>query len=185
MGHMDARRVAERGPDAAPPGLVVRNLTPAVEAGRYAVKRLVGDELRVGADMFKDGHDTLAARVLVWPPGERRPGTVPLAYVFDDDRWYATLTLDRVGEWRFTVEGWIDRYATWRGELEKKVVAGQDVASELIEGAELVRTAEPHARRAEHARLLEFAAVLGDASADRTARVGAALSPELLGLMAT
>ena len=86
MGHMDARRAAERVPDAAPPSLVVRHLTPAVEGGRYAVKRLLGDELRVGADLFKDGHDTLAARALVWPPGERRPSAVSLAYVFDDDR---------------------------------------------------------------------------------------------------
>jgi starch synthase (maltosyl-transferring) len=184
MGLMDARRVAERVPAAAPPSLVVRGITPAVEGGRYAVKRLVGDELRVGADVFKDGHDTLAARILAWPPGERRPGTVPLAYEFDDDRWYGSFRLDRAGEWRFTVEGWIDRFATWRSELEKKVAAGQEVASELIEGAELVRTAEPHARGAEHARLLEFAALLGDASADPGARVAAALSPDLLGLMA-
>jgi starch synthase (maltosyl-transferring) len=185
MGLMDSRHVVERVPDAVPPSLVVRGIAPAVDAGRYAVKRLVGDELRVGADIFKDGHDTLAGRVLVWPPAERRPTSVPLAYVFDDDRWYGSLTLDRAGEWRFTVEGWIDRFATWRSELEKKVAAGQDVASELIEGAELVRGAEPHARSTDHARLLEFAGLLGNASADRTARVGAALSPDLLGLMAT
>jgi len=63
MGSMDSRRVAERVPDADPPSLVVRGVTPAVDAGRYAVKRLVGDELRVGADIFKDGHDALAARL--------------------------------------------------------------------------------------------------------------------------
>ena len=179
MGPMDSRRVAERVPDADPPSLVVRGITPAVDAGRYAVKRLVGDELRVGADIFKDGHDTLAARALVWPPGERRPTSVPLSYVFDDDRWYGTVPLDRPGEWRFTVEAWTDRFASWRNELEKKVAAAQDVGSELIEGAELVRTAEPHARGADHARLLEYAAVLGDVGADPTARVGAALSPDL------
>jgi starch synthase (maltosyl-transferring) len=183
MGRMDSRRVAERVPDADPPTLVVRGVAPAVDAGRYAVKRLVGDELRVGADIFKDGHETLAARVLVWPPGDRRPSSVSLEYVFDDDRWYATVPLDRPGEWRFTVEGWIDRFASWRAELEKKVAAGQDVGSELIEGAELVHAAEPHARGADHARLLEYAAVLGDAKADPTARVGAALSPDLLALM--
>ena len=183
MGHMDVRRVAERAPDEAPSHLVVRDVTPAVDAGRYAVKRLVGDELRVGADIFKDGHDVLAARVLAWPPGERRPTTVPLTYLFDDDRWYGSLSLDRVGEWRLTVEGWTDRFATWRDELEKKVAAGQDVSSELIEGAELVRAAEPRARGAEHGRLLESAARLADRAADQATRVAAALSPDLLGLM--
>ena len=69
-------------------------------------------------------------------PGERRPASVPLTYSFEDDRWYGTLRLDRVGEWRFTVDGWVDRFATWRGELEKKVGAGLDVGSELLEGAD-------------------------------------------------
>ena len=179
MGSMDSRRVAERVPDADPPSLVVRGVSPTVDAGRYAVKRLVGDELRVGADIFKDGHDTLAARALVWAPGERRPTSVPLTYVFDDDRWYGTIPLDRPGEWRFTVEAWTDRFASWRTELEKKVAAAQDVGSELIEGAELVRTAEPHARAA--ARNV-------DLYADRAARpsrapclaAGWALDPRLV-----
>jgi len=181
---MDSRRAAERAPDAAPPHLVVTGITPAVDAGRYAVKRLVGDELRVGADVFKDGHDVLGARILFWPPGERRPAAAPLEYVFDDDRWYGAIRLDRIGEWRFTVEGWTDRFATWRGELEKKVGAGQEVGSELIEGAELVREAEPHARGEDHGRLVELATRLADTAADWHSRVAAALSPELQALMA-
>src|SRR3954451_3136753 len=160
MGRMDSRRVAERVPEADPPSLVVRGVAPTVDAGRYAVKRLVGDELRVGADIFKDGHDVLAARALVWPPGERRPASVPLTYVFEDDRWYGTVPLDRAGEWRVTAERGTHRFASWRGELENKVAAGQGVVSELIEGAELVRPADHHARGAEHARLLDYAAVL-------------------------
>jgi starch synthase (maltosyl-transferring) len=181
---MDPRRAVERDPDRTLPHLVVRGIEPAVDGGRYAVKRLVGDQLRIGADIFSDGHDVLAARVLYRPPGERRPSSMPMTYSFEDDRWYASLALDRVGEWQFTVEGWIDRFATWRGELEKKVGAGQDVASELLEGADQVREAEPHARGGDHGRLAHHAAILGDAAADRSARIAAALSPELQGLMA-
>ncbi|HEX6668324.1 MAG TPA: maltotransferase domain-containing protein, partial [Gemmatimonadales bacterium] len=181
---MEPGRAVERDPDRTLPHLVVSNIAPAVVGGRYAVKRQVGDGLRVGADIFTDGHDLLAARVLYLTPGERRPSSVPMAYSFDDDRWYATLTLDRVGEWRFWVEGWIDRFATWRSELEKKVGAGQDVASELLEGADQVREAEPHARGEDHHRLAEFASLLADTNAERGARVGAALAPELQALMA-
>ena len=181
---MDSRRVAEPAPDAVPPHLVIGGITPAVDGGRYAVKRLVGEELRVGADLFKDGQDVLGARVLFWPPDERRPSAVPLDYVFDDDRWYGAISLDRIGEWRFTVEGWTDRFATWRGELEKKVAAGQDVGSELMEGAELVREAEPHARGDDHGRLVDLATLLGDPVTDRHSRIAAALSAELQGLMA-
>jgi starch synthase (maltosyl-transferring) len=180
---MEPGRAVERDPDRTLPHLVVRGIAPAVQGGRHAVKRLVGDQLRVGADIFTDGHDVLAARVLYRTPGERRPVSLPMSYSFEDDRWYATLSLDRVGEWRFAVEGWIDRFATWRSELEKKVEAGQDVASELLEGADQVRDAEPHARGGDHGRLAHFAALLGDPAADRDARVTAGLSPELQGLM--
>ena len=97
MGHMDARRAAERVPDAAPPSLVVRHLTPAVEGGRYAVKRLLGDALRVGADLFKDGHDTLAGSVRVRGPGERRFAEVPLMPL-GNDRHGGRFTVDRPGQ---------------------------------------------------------------------------------------
>ena len=181
---MDPKRAVEHDPDRTVPHLVVRGVSPAVDGGRYAVKRLVGDELRIGADIFTDGHDVLAARAIYHAPGERRPGSVPLTYSFEDDRWYGALRLDRAGEWRFTVEGWVDRFATWRGELEKKVGAGLDVGSELLEGADQVREAEPHARGGDHGRLAHYATVLGDAAADRAARVSAGLSDELSGLMA-
>jgi starch synthase (maltosyl-transferring) len=180
---MKPARAVERDPDRPLPHLVVNGIAPAVQGGRYAVKRLVGDELRIGADIFTDGHDVLAARALYLPPGERRPSSVPMAYSFEEDRWSGSLALDRVGEWRITVEGWIDRFATWRVALEKKVAAGQDVGSELLEGADLVREAEPHARGDDHHRLAHFAAFLGDPSAERAARVAAGLSPELQALM--
>jgi starch synthase (maltosyl-transferring) len=92
--------------------------------------------------------------------------------------------VDRIGDWWFTVEAWVDRFATWRGELLKKVEAGHDVHSELLEGAELVRGAGPHARGEDHDRLAGFAAALADTRAAPAARVDAALSPALQGLMA-
>ncbi|HYC33037.1 MAG TPA: alpha-1,4-glucan--maltose-1-phosphate maltosyltransferase [Gemmatimonadales bacterium] len=180
---MERRRGLTQQSDGRLPRLVITGITPAVDGGRYAVKRLEGDELAIGADIFKDGHDVLAAHVCVRSPGERHPWTVPLAYSFDDDRWSATVRLDRAGDWWFAVEAWVDRFATWRGELEKKVGAGQDVSSELLEGADLVRGAEPHARGDDHGRLAGFAAALADVHGDATARVGAALSVELQGLM--
>jgi starch synthase (maltosyl-transferring) len=181
---MDPRRAVDDDPDRTLPHLVVSGIAPAVAGGRYAVKRLVGDELRIGADIFIDGHDLLAARVLYRGPGERRPSSAPMEYSFDDDRWYASLQLDRVGDWWFTVEGWVDRFATWRSELEKKVNAGVDVASELLEGGDQVREAEPHARGDDHGRLAHYAGLLSDPAADRAARVAAGLSAELQALMA-
>jgi starch synthase (maltosyl-transferring) len=183
VSHMSPARAPSSAPDDAPPQLLVTGIGPSVDEGRYPVKRLVGDALRVGADIFKDGHDVLSARVLFCPPGERRWQSAPLTYSFEDDRWYGVVPLERVGDWRFTIEAWIDVFATWRSGLEKKVAAGQDVGSELVEGADIVREAEPHARGEDHGRLNYFAELLANRQAERVARVEAALSPELDALM--
>ncbi|HEY0994985.1 MAG TPA: alpha-1,4-glucan--maltose-1-phosphate maltosyltransferase, partial [Gemmatimonadaceae bacterium] len=111
----------------------------------------------------KEGHDLLAARLLVQGPGEDRWSQVPMAYDFDTDRWYATFEVDRIGRWCFTVEAWTDAFGTWLAGLRKKVDAGVDVSVELLEGAALVRQAARRARFGnDRATLLNTAAVLED-----------------------
>jgi starch synthase (maltosyl-transferring) len=116
------------------PAVIVAGVTPSVEGGRYAAKRVVGDVVRVGADVFKDGHDQLRARVRYRGPADEAWRTAPLAYDAAEDRWEGEFAVDAVGAWRFTVEAWTDTFGTWRGGLAKKVAAGQDVAVELLEG---------------------------------------------------
>ena len=173
------------GRDLAPAGsaewptVVIECLSPALDGGRYAVKRVLGADVEVGADIFKEGHDLLAARALLRAPGETEWRHLPLAYSFDADRWNAKFTADRLGTWRFTVEAWIDRFETWRGELEKKVGAGLDVSSELLEGADLVHEAVRHARGADHQALDDAARALGNPAMEVPERVATALDPAL------
>src|SRR3712207_212919 len=89
-----------------PAHLVIENIAPAVDGGRFAVKRVVGDTLLVGADIFKEGHDLLAARVRFRGPGDEDWSAVPMTYDQDTDRWSASIPLDRVGPWYFAVDGW-------------------------------------------------------------------------------
>ena len=168
---------------AAFPPIVVECVSPAVDGGRYPAKRLIGDELRVGADIFKDGHDQLAAQVLYCGPGGSSWRHAPMSYVVDDDRWYGTVRLDQIGLWRFTIEAWVDRFGTWRDELVRRVEAGQDVASELLEAAEMVHDATMHARGAEFTALDAAARTLRDARAPIERRIAAALDGQLLALM--
>src|SRR3989440_10823221 len=43
------------------PSVVIENLQPLIDGGRYPIKRIVGEDLVVDADIFKDGHDVVAA----------------------------------------------------------------------------------------------------------------------------
>src|SRR5690606_26521855 len=104
-------RAASKLPAAVP--IVIEQLSPVVDAGRYAPKRVSGDTCVVGAAIFRDGHDILAARVRYLPAGTREWQTVPMLYDYASDRWSAEFPLNAVGHWAVTVAAWTDVTATW------------------------------------------------------------------------
>ena len=165
--------------------VVIECVTPEVDGGRYPVKRVVGDTVLVGADIIKEGHDRVAARVIYKTPGDTDWSTSPLEYDYDSDRWYGAFTVDRIGRWTFTIEAWTDRFASWRSDLKKKIDAGQPVQLELAEGAELVRAASRSTRSGPvRASLVMTAKILEDRR-DTTIerRIQRALDDDLLTLM--
>ena len=191
--------------------VIVERVWPEIDGGRFPIKRAVGETITVGADIFADGHDLLAGvvkyRLAGRPaPGDprsagpaprtSRPGSagqqdpvqadpawqeVPLV-ARDNDRWEATFTVTELGECEYTVEAWVDRFGSWLKGLVAKADAGQDVASELLEGAELVHAAAMRDPGEDGMRLLEIADVLRS-NAAQVARVWTAKDPSLRALM--
>jgi starch synthase (maltosyl-transferring) len=179
--------VTAPAPAPSPPvprPIVVEAVEPELDAGRHAIKRVVGDTLVVRAAIFKDGHDLLAARVRLVGPDGRERHAVRMTHDHDSDRWSARLPLAEVGWHRFTVEAWTDTFATWRSELEKKWSAAQDIASELLEGAEILERAAALCRQDRPRRqLARLAGLLRDVDFEPYTRVRVALAPELLAVM--
>lgn len=161
--------------------VVIERVSPEVDCGRYAIKRVPGDRIRVGADIYKDGHDLVSARVLHRGPGDESWSEAPLEHVFDEERWYGEFTVDRVGRWQYLVQAWPDPFRTWREELHKRIGAGQDIASELLEGAALVkRRLRTKLAPAIGKRLLAAVNLLEDRSVSLEARTAAAFDTRLL-----
>ena len=168
--------------------VVIENVGPTVDGGRYPLKREVGAVLEVSADIFKEGHDVLVAFLLYRRVDEPAWQETAMRHV-DNDRWAGTFTLADNARYVYTLEALADPFRSWLVDLGKRVDAQQDVASELKEGAELVRAAarlgrgeqrtalEGYARRLEAPAQLEAVAVardadlltLMDAALDRTA----------------
>jgi starch synthase (maltosyl-transferring) len=177
--------------------VVVEGVLPQIDCGRFPIKRVVGETVTVTADIHADGHDVLTAVTMVRRAGE----DAWLEIIMEpagNDRWQAAFTVEVLGEYEYTIEGWIDRFGTWRSELSKKFGAGQDVASELLEGAALIReTLErletvalaPGERSARPGQtegygfLADRAAALETIAAPQGERVALALSEELDRLM--
>ena len=139
------------------PSAVIENLQPLVDGGRYPVKRVVGEDLVVEADIFKDGHDVVAA-VLKWRIlGKRHWRETPMTFV-DNDRWRGVCTLYDCAIYEYTVEAWTDTFRGWQREFTAKFEAGvSPLRSEAMEGAALLKAAAQRAHDpADSARLREL-----------------------------
>ena len=120
------------------PRIQIQNITPLVDCGRYPVKACVGDEVRVEATIFRDGHEVLGAALRTKRPGATRWRETAMDDL-GNDRWAASFAPDSCGRWSYRVEGWVDPVRSFQWELRRKVEGGQkDLSSELAEGALLL-----------------------------------------------
>ena len=162
------------------PRLVIEQVTPELDAGRYPVKRVLGETVRVEADIFKDGHDVIAGQVLFRGPGQVQWRKVPLAYEFDPDRWHAEFQVDQLGVWEYCIEAWPDKYGSWVRDLRKRLSAGQNVAPALLEGAVLLGTYAAHCAPDTASRLVAAKKYLEDTSLRLDERLARAQSDEIM-----
>jgi starch synthase (maltosyl-transferring) len=173
-----------RASERPPSRFVIQYPEPSVDAGRYPVKRCVGDRVQVGADIFRDGHDLVRAVVKSRVCGARKWRESELHRVdahLDGVRWAGSFVVDEVGSWQYTIEAWTDRFGTWRDELRRKVQAGQhDLAGELSEGVALLEDAAGHARSKRDIQLIGDAlAALQDEHVSEPVKHDVALGEEL------
>ena len=143
---------------------VIEGVDPAVDGGRFPIKRIVGDRVLVQADVFGDGHDAIGAALVYRKPGSGTWQRVPMR-ALHNDRWEAEFTVDEIGYYHYTVEGWVDHFASWHRDLKKRVEAGQNIAADLLIGAQLVAQAAPRAGGKDGTALAGWAAKLREASA--------------------
>ena len=166
------------------PSVVIENLQPLIDGGRYPIKRIVGEDLVVDADIFKDGHDVVAA-ILKWRVLGKRPWRETPMNLVDNDRWRGVCTLYDETIHEYTVEAWTDTFRSWQAEFTKKFEAGvSDLRSEALEGAALLEAAAKRARdRADRKRLLELSRQISTVANSEIHAI--ARSGELEVLMAT
>src|SRR4051812_32262320 len=141
----------------APTRIVIEHPAPAVDCGRYPIKRTVGDAVQVSADIFRDGHDVLRAAVCWRGPDDEEWRESPLVAVdahHKGVRWEGAFSVDRPGTWEWTVEAWVDPFATWRDEVARKLEAAQQsLSGEASEGAVIIADAAAGADGGDRATL--------------------------------
>ncbi|MGA9531807.1 MAG: alpha-1,4-glucan--maltose-1-phosphate maltosyltransferase [Anaerolineales bacterium] len=165
--------------------VVIEDIQPQIDGGRYPVKRVRGDSVVVSADVYCDGHDAIGARLLYRPVQTADWTQVPLQPL-GNDRWRARFTATELGLYEFTIQAWVDAFRTWQRDLAKKLDADQDVGVDLQAGAELIKAAAERAQAADDQEVADqldvWAAGLVSKKA-RARRIEVALSEDLLAAM--
>ncbi len=159
--------------------VIIEGVTPEIDAGRFPIKRIAGDETVVEADILADGHDLLSCALLYRKEGDATWTEVPMEPL-GNDRWHASFRAQDLGRYLYTVLGWIDHFKTWSRDLGKRLEARQDVSVDLLIGAELIEAARQRATPTQASRLSTFAEALRAGGAEGARQ---ALSPELARLM--
>jgi starch synthase (maltosyl-transferring) len=170
----------EQGPEGGQRRVAIEGVSPEIDGGRFPVKRIVGQKVTVKAAIFADGHEQLSAVLKYRADDESQWTEIPMRRLVND-RWVAEFEPDRLVPYWYTLTAWADRFLTWQHDLQKRVAAGQDVAVELLIGADLVGAAASRADDVDAQLLNRWAETLRKPHAPN--RVEQALSPTLAEIM--
>jgi len=146
------------------PTVVIENVEPSLDGGRYPIKRVIGQELKVSADIFKDGHDQISA-ILKWRRSTSADWNRTPMKPIENDRWEGVCHFIENAPHEYTIEAWEDHFKSWQVEYAKKYAAGNtDLRTELDEAAILVEHAADRAsRKQDKERLALFSKQLKNA----------------------
>lgn len=162
--------------------VVIENVTPLLDGGRYPVKRITGDDLTVAADIFRDGHDIVTARLKWRKLGDKTWAETPM-HARVNDRWDGICSFFENTTYEITIEAWTDVFHSWQHEFEKKFKGGvTPLISETLEGAAIVEAAAKRARLPVDKKLLKgYAQRIRDAGPEEVFHLS--FATELVALM--
>src|SRR5215472_11272409 len=98
--------------------VVIEGVQPEIDGGQFPIKRVVGENVVVEADVFADGHQSISCEILYRADTDREWRAKPMQ-LLDNGRWRGDFQVTELGRYRFTIQGWIDPFKTWRSDLAK------------------------------------------------------------------
>jgi starch synthase (maltosyl-transferring) len=163
--------------------VVIENVSPEINCGMYPVKRCIGEKITVEADIFCDGHDSIAAELLYRKKNETQWNSAAMTFLAND-RWQASFKITDLCSYLYSVRAWVDHFITWQKDIAVKARAGQDTAVDILIGVDLIKQAAGRAQDDISQRLSRFAEhIAGDPGSENV--LSLILSAELTELMAS
>lgn len=117
--------------------VVIGAVEPEIDNGRFPIKRIIGDEVVVEADIYADGHELLSAILLHRKESASKWMETPMELLVND-RWQGSFEVTELGRYCYTIMAWVDRFKSWQQNLSKKVEAAQDISVDLQIGYKMI-----------------------------------------------
>lgn len=159
----------------------IENVQPKINGGRFPIKRVIEDKVRVEADIFVDGHNELSAVLLYRKEDQTKWSETPMEHL-TNDRWFGEFKVTEIGRWKYTISAWINHFKTWQRDLKKRIDAEQNIEVDLLIGIDLINGALKKATPKDKEKLNKFIEKLSD-KRNKAEANKSALSDELLKIM--
>lgn len=164
----------------------IDNLSPEVDCGRAPIKRIVDEHININVDIYGDGHDKVDAVLLfrkkTFGKGKGKKWREKPLDFKGNDHWTARISFPDTGTYEYTIEAWVDHFATWQYGLKKKYEAGQDIETELKIGAQLIEENISRGNASQKKKLQSWVDILNRDVNDQKS-VSLALSDQVTQLM--
>lgn len=159
--------------------VVITNVRPQVDGGKYPAKAAVGENLIISADIFADGHDLLTAYLFIKNEQEKKWQQHPMQPK-GNDYWTYIFKPEKTGKYQFAIYSWIDHFTTWQKGLSKKIADGQDVAVDVQAGVKLfVEAIERAGKKEQTAQTKSWQTLLTNKDQDIEDQIAVLLSSDL------
>lgn len=117
----------------------VLDISPTVAGGIRPVKAVLNETFQVRARVFREGHDAVAAQVVLINPAGVETARIPMNQSgYEQEENGAQIKLGELGLWHYRVDAFSDPIATWIHRATVKIPAGVDVDVEYQEGVLLI-----------------------------------------------
>ncbi len=162
--------------------VIIENVYPEIDCGKFPIKRVTGERVKVTADIFADGHNEIRTVLLNRKKGKKKWVETPMKHL-SNDRWEAEFTVAETGWHEYTIKGWVDHFASWQKGFKLKYEANQEIDIELRIGANMMQQATKLASPKNKKNLDNWITFINDVEDNPAAAAALVLSEEVGNVM--
>ncbi|MCR9153330.1 MAG: DUF3416 domain-containing protein [Bacteroidetes bacterium] len=113
--------------------VIISTISPSINNGQYALKRVLGEAVDLNCLLYADGHDVIRGRVL-WKHSDQQTWQHTDLVEGEEDAFSATIHFNEIGAFEYKVQAWVDHGLTWLERLALEFAHDKDLEVLINDG---------------------------------------------------